>query len=47
MKFTKLAFLASLVATISAHTTVWGVWVNGVNQGNGQNTYVPSLVIIA
>ncbi|CAL1697487.1 unnamed protein product [Somion occarium] len=34
--------LVSLVASAVAHTTVWGVWVNGVDQGDGRNVYVRS-----
>ena len=25
-----------------AHTTVWGLWVNGADQGDGRNVYIRS-----
>ncbi|CAE6387216.1 unnamed protein product [Rhizoctonia solani] len=34
--------LATAAATAHAHATVWGVWINGVDQGNGQNQYIRS-----
>lgn len=43
MQFTAALFaLASLVASVTAHTLVWGVWVNGVDQGDGRNLYIRS-----
>jgi len=43
MKFSALALsLVSLAASASAHTLVWGVWVNGVDQGDGRSLYVRS-----
>jgi hypothetical protein len=40
MRLTSLIGLASAVTTAMAHATVFGVWVNGVDQGDGQNRYV-------
>lgn len=40
MQLSALVVLASCVATVMAHTTVWGVWINGVSQGDGRNNYV-------
>lgn len=40
MRLTTFAALASFVASAVAHATVWGVWVNGVDQGDGRNQYV-------
>ena len=37
-----IAILASLATSVSAHTLVWGVWVNGVDQGDGRNVYIRS-----
>ncbi|KAF8688590.1 Glycoside hydrolase family 18 protein, partial [Rhizoctonia solani] len=34
--------LAAAAASVSAHSTVWGVWINGVDQGDGQNQYIRS-----
>ncbi|KDR78751.1 hypothetical protein GALMADRAFT_224003 [Galerina marginata CBS 339.88] len=42
MQLQKLFILASFVATALAHTRVWGVWVNGVDQGDGRDQYVRS-----
>lgn len=44
MKFATLVVLtSSLISVTLAHTTVWGVWVNGVDQGDGRNQYVRTL----
>ncbi|CAE6444696.1 unnamed protein product, partial [Rhizoctonia solani] len=37
-----LVGLAAAAASVRAHATVWGVWINGVDQGNGQNQYIRS-----
>ncbi|KAF7424142.1 hypothetical protein PC9H_009445 [Pleurotus ostreatus] len=37
-----LLTLACLVAAVSAHTTVYGLWVNGAFQGDGRNLYIRS-----
>ncbi|KAK7677830.1 hypothetical protein QCA50_019142 [Cerrena zonata] len=37
-----LAILASLATSVTAHTLVWGVWVNGLDQGDGRNIYIRS-----
>ncbi|KAB5591947.1 putative effector protein [Ceratobasidium theobromae] len=37
-----LAGLTAAAVGVRAHTTVWGVWINGVDQGNGQNQYIRS-----
>lgn len=43
MKFAALIpFVAALVGTASAHSTVFGLWVNGAFQGDGRNTYIRS-----
>ncbi|KAF9453606.1 lytic polysaccharide monooxygenase [Macrolepiota fuliginosa MF-IS2] len=43
MKLASLALLtSSLISASLAHTTVWGVWVNGVDQGDGRNQYIRS-----
>ncbi|KAJ3571921.1 hypothetical protein NP233_g3443 [Leucocoprinus birnbaumii] len=43
MKLASLAIVSSFfVSCAYAHTTVWGVWVNGVDQGDGQNQYIRS-----
>jgi len=37
------SFLAlALASSVSAHTIMYGVWVNGVDQGEGTNTYIRS-----
>lgn len=43
MKFTLLAAsLLSLAMTAHAHTRVWSISVNGVDQGDGRDTYIRS-----
>ncbi|KXN86544.1 putative endo-beta-1,4-glucanase D [Leucoagaricus sp. SymC.cos] len=43
MNLTTLAVLAfSCITSTFAHTTVWGVWVNGVDQGDGRDQYIRS-----
>ncbi|TFK39956.1 glycoside hydrolase family 61 protein [Crucibulum laeve] len=42
MQLKSLIVLASAVATTLAHTTIWSVWVNGVDQGDGRNQYIRS-----
>ncbi|KAF8202203.1 glycoside hydrolase family 61 protein [Pholiota molesta] len=42
MQLNKLALLASLVTAATAHTRIWGIWVNDVYQGPGVSTYVRS-----
>ena len=37
-----LIALATLITSATAHTLVWGVWVNGVDQGDGRSLYVRS-----
>ncbi|KAL0633107.1 hypothetical protein Q9L58_008007 [Maublancomyces gigas] len=34
--------IAGLLVTAEAHTTVYGVWINGVFRGDGRNVYVRS-----
>lgn len=36
------AVLTSLATSVTAHTLVWGVWINGVDQGDGRNVYIRS-----
>ncbi|KAG8703036.1 hypothetical protein FRC12_019248 [Ceratobasidium sp. 428] len=42
MKFSVLAVSLLSAAFVSAHTTVYGVWLNGVFQGDGRNNYIRS-----
>jgi len=42
MQLTKLAFLFPFIGAALAHTRIWGVWVNGVDQGDGRDIYVRS-----
>ncbi|KAI0602892.1 glycosyl hydrolase family 61-domain-containing protein [Biscogniauxia sp. FL1348] len=42
MHFNTLAVAATLAATVSAHTRVYSIWVNGVDQGDGRSTYIRS-----
>ncbi|KAI4517493.1 glycoside hydrolase family 61 protein [Schizophyllum commune Loenen D] len=42
VRLASLAVLGSVVATVSAHTRVWGVYVNGEYQGDGIGQYVRS-----
>ncbi|KAH9475835.1 putative endo-beta-1,4-glucanase D [Psilocybe cubensis] len=42
MQLSKLALLASFVGAAVAHTRIWGVWVNDVDQGDGVGVYVRS-----
>lgn len=42
MQFTLATLLSVLAATATAHTTVYSVYVNGVDQGDGRNTYIRS-----
>lgn len=37
-----VAAVASLIATAQAHSTVWGLWVNGAFQGDGMGVYIRS-----
>jgi len=41
-KATVLATAAGLLSTVNAHATIRGVWVNGQDQGDGQNKYIRS-----
>jgi cellulase len=43
MKFaTLIPVVAAMVSTVSAHSTVYGLWVNGAFQGDGRNNYIRS-----
>ncbi|KAJ1304057.1 hypothetical protein OPQ81_008465 [Rhizoctonia solani] len=42
MKFSAIAALLASASVALAHTTVQAVFVNGVDQGNGQNSYIRS-----
>lgn len=44
MRIAPFLALVPFVATAVAHTTVWGVWVNGVDQGDGRNKYVKEII---
>ena len=41
-----LPVLAAAIVSVTAHATFQEMWVNGVDQGNGQNRYVGGLVFI-
>lgn len=40
MQIPRIVFLASLITATMAHTRVWSIWINGVDQGQGVSTYV-------
>ncbi|KKF97170.1 Endo-beta-1 4-glucanase D [Ceratocystis platani] len=44
MYFTKSSILSaiSMASAVSAHTTLFSAWVNGVDQGDGRNVYIRS-----
>ncbi|KZW00645.1 glycoside hydrolase family 61 protein [Exidia glandulosa HHB12029] len=42
MKVAVVASLAACIAAVHAHTTVYGLWVNNVFQGDGRNQYIRS-----
>ncbi|KAK3690368.1 glycosyl hydrolase family 61-domain-containing protein [Podospora appendiculata] len=42
MHFTTTTLALALAATVSAHTTMFSVWVNGADQGDGRNVYIRS-----
>ncbi|KAG8757886.1 hypothetical protein FRC11_004199, partial [Ceratobasidium sp. 423] len=42
MKFSAIAALLASASAAYAHTTVQAVFINGVDQGNGKNTYIRS-----
>ncbi|KAG8721019.1 hypothetical protein FRC08_016329 [Ceratobasidium sp. 394] len=42
MKFATLAVTLLSAGFVSAHTTVYGAWINGVFQGDGRNNYIRS-----
>ncbi|KAI0006481.1 glycosyl hydrolase family 61-domain-containing protein [Xylariaceae sp. FL0662B] len=42
MYFSNLMGIAAFATAVSAHATVYGVWVNGEDQGDGRNVYVRS-----
>lgn len=42
MKFSVAASLLALAATVSAHTQVYSVWINGQDQGDGRDRYIRS-----
>ncbi|KAF8640236.1 hypothetical protein AX16_010132 [Volvariella volvacea WC 439] len=42
MHFSSLFIVSSLAASALAHSHVFGVWVNGVDQGDGRNRYIRS-----
>lgn len=46
MQLNKLALLSSLVTAATAHTRIWGIWVNDVDQGPGLSTYVCGLIFV-
>ncbi|KAF9531732.1 glycoside hydrolase family 61 protein [Crepidotus variabilis] len=42
MQLKSLVVLASVLSTALAHTRVWSIWVNGVDQGDGKGVYIRS-----
>lgn len=42
MRCTTAVLAAAFVASASAHTRIYGAWVNGVDQGDGRGTYIRS-----
>jgi len=42
MKLSTAAVVATLAAAAQAHTTVYGVWINGAFKGDGRNQYIRS-----
>ncbi|KAJ3517764.1 hypothetical protein NLJ89_g313 [Agrocybe chaxingu] len=42
MQLQTFVVLASLLTAALAHTRVWGIWVNGVDQGSGVDQYIRS-----
>lgn len=42
MRYTTATVAAALVGSVSAHTRIYGAWVNGQFQGDGRSTYVRS-----
>ncbi|RKU40431.1 hypothetical protein DL546_002210 [Coniochaeta pulveracea] len=42
MRFTGAAIVSALAAGANAHATMFSVWVNGVDQGDGRNVYIRS-----
>lgn len=37
-----LVAVGALATTVSAHATVYGIWVNGAFKGDGRNQYIRS-----
>jgi cellulase len=42
MRFSATAAALAMATTVSAHAQVYGVWVNGKDQGDGRSTYIRS-----
>ncbi|KAF9531733.1 glycosyl hydrolase family 61-domain-containing protein [Crepidotus variabilis] len=42
MQLKAFVVLASVLSTALAHTRVWSVWINGVDQGDGKGQYIRS-----
>ncbi|KAI1263727.1 glycosyl hydrolase family 61-domain-containing protein [Xylariaceae sp. FL1019] len=42
MRFTSAAAAVAFVTTVSAHTRMYSVWVNGEDQGDGRSVYIRS-----
>jgi cellulase len=42
MRFSATAATLAMATTVSAHAQVYGLWVNGEDQGDGRNTYIRS-----
>lgn len=40
--FALLPVFAALLGAAEAHTRVWSLWVNDVDQGDGRSTYIRS-----
>ncbi|KAI1034108.1 hypothetical protein LB505_003256 [Fusarium chuoi] len=42
MRFSASAAVLAMATTVSAHAQVYGLWVNGKDQGDGRNVYIRS-----
>ena len=42
MRFSASAAALAMATTVSAHAQVYGLWVNGEDQGDGRNVYIRS-----
>jgi lytic cellulose monooxygenase (C1-hydroxylating) len=42
MRYSGVLALGAFATGVSAHTRMWGVWINGEDQGDGRGTYIRS-----